>query len=490
MGRSLHNVYTSDQRDLPPLILSPDGTTVLTASGSMYANDTLEWIGTATSDDITNFEWRADDGLVAVREVGDLTTITRYADDFSIIEYLTTAGISPHIIYDAGTYYVLTLADGVPSVYAYVPSSDSDNDLVENLDDAFPTDPAASIDSDHDGAPDEWNAGYSEADSTTGLQLDSYPADPACYLLDDGDGTRCNYALLIPPVQPDTVAADSNSIVYMLYKDYNLVYRWDLATAAFIEPLYIGSPDPVNPQQPNHMIVSDDHSRLYFGYASGLITYISLDGSDISEQPFAVVAEGVSGLAAAGQHIAAVDTSGAWNTHYYFDQSGTLTSSEDWNRYSTHFAWSEVYRRLYFFRNGTSPNDLHYEVISADGLITEDGESPYHGDYTIRGPILISPDESTVLLGAADYYDAVSLERLGSISREWQAGLFRADGTLAIAYTTTANGQIAYYDSAYTPLSGTVDVEGNPIGLFERENTLYAVTYSEVNGLAVQEVAE
>jgi hypothetical protein len=35
-----------------------------------------------------------------------------------------------------------------------------------------------------------------------------------------------------------------------------------------------------------------------------------------------------------------------------------------------------------------------------------------------------------------------------------------------------------------------VDVEGNPIGLFERENTLYAVTYSEVNGLAVQEVAE
>ena len=47
--------------------------------------------------------------------------------------------------------------------------------------DAFPFDPAASIDADSDGKPDDWNTGYSEADSTSSPQL-TLDED------DDGDG--------------------------------------------------------------------------------------------------------------------------------------------------------------------------------------------------------------------------------------------------------------------------------------------------------------
>ena len=57
---------------------------------------------------------------------------------------------------------------------AYTPDPDSDGDDVDYTTDAFPTDPAASIDSDRDGAPDAWNAGYNEADSTLGLVLRRY----------------------------------------------------------------------------------------------------------------------------------------------------------------------------------------------------------------------------------------------------------------------------------------------------------------------------
>lgn len=485
---SVSTPHTSDHPNSPPLILSPDRTKILTASGSMFSNDTLQWTGTATSDNMTNFVWLADDGLVAVREAGDQSTITRYAENFSIVEYQTTTGLSPRIFYDTGTYFVLTMLDGVPTVYRYVPSSDSDNDLVENIDDAFPTDPAASIDSDGDGAPDEWNTGYSATDSTTGLLLDAYPNDPACFRSEDGNGTQCNYALLIPDVEPDTVIADNNGIVYMLFKEYNLIYRWNLATAAYVSPVYIGSADNLNPIQPDFMVFSRAHDRLYFGYPSGQLTFIELTGSDNSEHNYAIVAEEVTGLAAAGQYIMAVDASGAWNTHYYFDQNGTLTTSADWNRQSSYFAWSEINRRMYFFRDGTSPNDLHYEEISADGLITSSGESPYHGDFTIRGPILLSQDESTVLLGTANYYDSISIERLGSISREFQVGAFRSDGTLAIGYPTSTGGQIAYYDSTLVPLSETVDVEGDPIGLFEHEGTLYVLTYSQIGGPTVHQI--
>jgi hypothetical protein len=57
---------------------------------------------------------------------------------------------------------------------------DTDMDGVPDLDDAFPDDPAASIDSDGDGMPDEWNPGMNQSDSTSyiPLELDPYPNDP------------------------------------------------------------------------------------------------------------------------------------------------------------------------------------------------------------------------------------------------------------------------------------------------------------------------
>jgi uncharacterized repeat protein (TIGR01451 family) len=56
---------------------------------------------------------------------------------------------------------------------------DTDGDGVANVNDAFPNDAAASVDSDGDNYPDDWNPGMSEADSTTGLELDEFPNDPA-----------------------------------------------------------------------------------------------------------------------------------------------------------------------------------------------------------------------------------------------------------------------------------------------------------------------
>jgi spore coat protein A len=56
---------------------------------------------------------------------------------------------------------------------------DDDDDGVLDASDAFPLDPAASVDTDGDGMPDTWNAGYTAEDSTTGLSED---------LDDDDDG--------------------------------------------------------------------------------------------------------------------------------------------------------------------------------------------------------------------------------------------------------------------------------------------------------------
>ena len=65
---------------------------------------------------------------------------------------------------------------------------DKDGDGVGALDDAFPIDHAASVDTDGDGMPDAWNDGYDETDSTTGLTLDPYPNETPAEQDVDNDG--------------------------------------------------------------------------------------------------------------------------------------------------------------------------------------------------------------------------------------------------------------------------------------------------------------
>ena len=66
---------------------------------------------------------------------------------------------------------------------------DSDNDGVVDAEDAFPNDPAASVDTDGDGYPDAWNADATQAQiDASPLILDMLPNDPYSWLDSDGDG--------------------------------------------------------------------------------------------------------------------------------------------------------------------------------------------------------------------------------------------------------------------------------------------------------------
>ena len=87
-----------------------------------------------------------------------------------------------------------------------VEDPDSDVDGISDENDAFPDDPAASVDTDGDGKPDDWNEGKSAADSTSNPALvldddddndgvkdinDDYPLDPTRTIFDiDSDGVR------------------------------------------------------------------------------------------------------------------------------------------------------------------------------------------------------------------------------------------------------------------------------------------------------------
>lgn len=78
---------------------------------------------------------------------------------------------------------------------------------------------------------------------------------------------------------------------------------------------------------------------------------------------------------------------------------GTLASKGVESLFARVWTWDPALRRLYFFRDSQSPNDLHYEVISPEGSIAATGESPYHGEFSAVPPIGVNTDGEGVLLG-------------------------------------------------------------------------------------------
>jgi len=77
---------------------------------------------------------------------------------------------------------------GISDSQIFVVSFDPDGDGFLLLEDGFPTDPRAAVDSDGDGSPDLWNEWKLGEESTSGLHIDSFPLDPAASLDTDGDG--------------------------------------------------------------------------------------------------------------------------------------------------------------------------------------------------------------------------------------------------------------------------------------------------------------
>jgi DNA-binding MarR family transcriptional regulator len=80
--------------------------------------------------------------------------------------------------------------DGSPGKNEWCPDKGEKDSTTGLHEDKFLDDPAASIDNDNDGCPDEWNPGKSREDSTSKpkLELDAFIDEPGACLDTDGDG--------------------------------------------------------------------------------------------------------------------------------------------------------------------------------------------------------------------------------------------------------------------------------------------------------------
>ena len=334
-----------------------------------------------------------------------------------------------------------TDGDGIPDNV----DADDDNDGVNDEDDAFPLDASETADADLDGAGDN---------------ADAYPNQSACQKASEGDGTEC-YATALPKHDVSEIAASLDGVFFFLIADQNTVVVFNSEESRYSVVVL----DLIDNESPTEMAYSENHGRLYIGFSNGRIAYLNKAGNQIRD--FVAIEQSVDGLASVGKYLLAQDNSGSWESHYVFDANGKNTSYVDWNQYSEFYAWNQTLNRVYFFKDTTSPNDIAFEEINQNtGQITSDGDSPYHGDYSISGPIRVSPNGNRVFIGAGDIYNASSLEHIRSIGMRVDDAIW-AESTGLVVFKQIADAvRLTRYDSRYNPVE-TREFPGELIGAFQ-----------------------
>jgi len=124
------------------------------------------------------------------------------------------------IVWYQGVAQTYTYIQALLNDYAY-DGNDDDGDGVVDAQDAFPLDPAASVDTDGDGYPDRWNANATVAQiAASALKLDAFLQDPKRWTV----GTGTNQ----PQILPTTVK-------HVLQGGWNLI-GWSVADTAYSTP--------------------------------------------------------------------------------------------------------------------------------------------------------------------------------------------------------------------------------------------------------------
>ncbi len=203
---------------------------------------------------------------------------------------------------------------------------------------------------------------------------------------------------------PDWTCVSAQGQVLLLSKAHQSIFRWNPTSLAYETSIpLLGTP--------SYVTYSKETEMMYVVYASGLMYRIDLKQENPREVPFYHLPGLPAGLSMAGEFIFAVDDAGAWYTHYVISPAGILRHSRDWNYYSQEYVWNSTNRRMYFFRDDTSPNDLFYESISSTGMLQDLVDSPYHDQFGWQHPIRISWDGKSILLGSGFVFNAQTLVR-------------------------------------------------------------------------------
>lgn len=197
--------YPANSETIAPLIITDSGNTLMDGFGTYYDTTTFGVLESHPGR-VTDAQW-TDAGLRSIRSYNLGTLLESWNASRDLTDMAYYEGTPLKIMATSGADTVVTLSGGKPTFWQYTHGTDADGDNVPTVEDKFPFDTAASIDSDNDGYPDQWNDGFSQADSTTGLSLDAFPQDFACQTVEHGVNGLCDFQNILPATPSEAMCS-------------------------------------------------------------------------------------------------------------------------------------------------------------------------------------------------------------------------------------------------------------------------------------------
>ncbi|MCJ8344619.1 hypothetical protein MJH12_03695, partial [bacterium] len=290
--------------------------------------------------------------------------------------------------------------EGKPVFKTYVADNDIDKDGVIYTLDAFPEDIAASVDSDGDGWPDEWNDGFSSVDSTSGLTLDFFPSEVACQSESHLRNGVCDIRRKIPKYQADQILFE-NDVIYLLSTIHSKIFRWSYSEQYHLDPINI-------PQNISKVTYSAKEHKLYMSDSLNTIYFVDLNESSNVEL-FATLPKKSDGLLVCGSFLFVAFSDTYLNIHRVYDFSGNLVQEVNYKLFSKNHIWNDLDNKMYYLQS----NQLYSIGIDQNsGQFGSQTNRVYVPESHLRASINLSKDRNKLVLASGEIFDIETMKLL------------------------------------------------------------------------------
>ncbi|MES2661256.1 MAG: choice-of-anchor D domain-containing protein [Verrucomicrobiota bacterium] len=267
---------------------------------------------------------------------------------------------------------------------------------------------------------------------------------------------------------PDQTFLANDGTLLLVSKKNKSIFRWSPETRQYLPTIPLV-------KAPVYSAYSTAGNSIYLADKLGVVRSIDLSATSPVEVPFAILPTAPLGLTVAGAFVFTADSSGAWGTHRTFNAAGVQISAKDWNYYSEEYIWSEAAQKIYHFRDDTSPNDLLWEEVNANGTaypelapgaIGGDLDTPLHGSDYFQHPIRVSPDGSVVVLGSGAIFDATTLALLPLALPTSVDDIVWQGGKINTIRTVSGSAKLERWAGPTLGLNGSLQLSGKALRLF------------------------
>ncbi len=446
-------------------------------------NEVFDYKGSTNIEVTTLHSWDQQNNLYSLS--GDQTTthLSIFDGNLRLLTKREYEGspISIHV----GTENVTIMTNHIDmvKVFSYEINEDIDGDSVLNSDDSFPADIAASVDSDLDGYPDVWNDGYTTDDSTTGLQLDHFPANTSCWTAEHMlEGGGCNYSATIPSFELKELTKDSDGNIYLLSDDHDKIFIWSTNLNAYLKPISIGFDRGFFTELPSDISYSASSNRLYLGYRSGELTSINLDSADISESLFYNELEKLTELTAGNGIVFANGRAkeNSFNTQLWsIDEDGRLLDNIITNSNANGLVFSRYTYALYYMFNEFEEDVEWVLVAPDDGIfvinsrVSTDHEPSESEPFTFA----ISKFGARLAHSSGGIY-ATRNSSVISIVPQFDTAIYTHDDNLLTQTMSNSDVDISLFDNSSTFIS-SITLAADSIWFVKNSEATTIVTKNE-----------